>query len=128
MSDRHVRLSARARRAGARRLHALLVLAVGLVAGIAVLAPASPSAAAETTLCTGFTACNGAGRSNYGYESVYTQSFWSQDSGHNCTNYVAFRFSQKGIGRPGWARGGAAAWGRHGPVPPDAPGSDMRAT
>lgn len=44
-------------------------------------------------------------RGNGGYESVYTRSFWNMFGGHNCTNYIAYRLSQRGIvsshGSPG---------------------------
>ena len=63
-------------------------------------------------LCTGFAGCDSAGYSNFGYESVYTHSYWGQDSGHNCTNYVAYRFSAAGVGKPAWIGiGDAEMWG-----------------
>ncbi len=64
-------------------------------------------------LCTGFAGCNAAGRGNAGYESVYRQSFWSQYSGHNCTNYVAYRLIRNGMSstRPAGAKGYARDWG-----------------
>ena len=53
-----------------------------------------------------------AGYSNFGYESVYTHLYWGQDSGHNCTNYVAYRFSAAGVGKPAWIGiGDAEMWG-----------------
>ncbi|RKT77661.1 CHAP domain-containing protein [Terracoccus luteus] len=72
------------------------------------------SAAREwIVLCTGFSGCNAAGRGNAGYESVYRQSFWSQYSGHNCTNYVAYRLIRNGMSatRPAGAKGYARDWG-----------------
>ncbi len=60
----------------------------------------SPSAISWLNpMCTGFAGCNAQGRGNGGYESVYTRSFWSMIAGHNCTNYVAYRLSQRDIAR-----------------------------
>ena len=47
--------------------------------------------------CTGFADCNVRGLGNAGYQDVYIQSFWGAYGGHNCTNYVAYRLSQRGI-------------------------------
>lgn len=73
----------------------------------------SPSAISWLNpMCTGFAGCNAQGRGNGGYESVYTRSFWNMFGGHNCTNYIAYRLSQRGIGQftvPG--NGDAKNWG-----------------
>ncbi len=47
--------------------------------------------------CAGFVDCTAKGLGNAGYQNVYTQSFWGAYGGHNCTNYVAYRLSQRGI-------------------------------
>ena len=64
-------------------------------------------------LCTSFSPCKAAGYGNDGYDGVYRTSFWSQYSGHNCTNYVAYRMIRNGMSstRPAGSRGYARDWG-----------------
>ncbi|MFT3889484.1 MAG: CHAP domain-containing protein [Arachnia sp.] len=65
-------------------------------------------------LCLGFSQCDDRGYGNGGYRSVYTKSYWNMYGGHNCTNYVAYRLTQRGIAQftvPG--RGNAKYWGEH---------------
>ncbi|MEZ5186628.1 MAG: CHAP domain-containing protein [Candidatus Nanopelagicales bacterium] len=94
------------RRTGRATATALALL--GLLLGIVGVGSAAPAQAAMSTICTGFAGCNNAGRSNFGYQNVYTQSFWGMVGGHNCTNYVAYRF---GGSRPSWLPGGMGdAW------------------
>ncbi|MEO5743345.1 MAG: CHAP domain-containing protein, partial [Terracoccus sp.] len=64
-------------------------------------------------LCTSFSPCQAAGYGNDGYDAVYQSSFWSQYSGHNCTNYVAYRMIRNGMSstRPAAIRGNALNWG-----------------
>jgi surface antigen len=94
------------------KIHALM-MALLLVAAAAVgVVRAGPASAAAQTLCTGFSGCSAAGYGNAGYSSVYTNSYWGQYGGHNCTNYVAYRFQNAGIGKPGWLGiGNADMWG-----------------
>jgi surface antigen len=87
-----------------------MVLALGLV-GIP-----QPAAAITwyTKLCVGFSTCESRGYGNGGYSSVYKKSYWNMYGGHNCTNYVAYRLSERGIAQftvPG--RGNAMFWGEH---------------
>lgn len=87
---------------------AVSALAVGLTA--VALQPAQQAQASYTIMCVGFSACSASGYSHYGYATAYTQSWWGQWSGHNCTNYAAYRLAKKGVGNPG-INGNAGAWG-----------------
>ncbi|HKT56928.1 MAG TPA: CHAP domain-containing protein [Microbacterium sp.] len=79
-----------------RAVSALAVIAIVLGGFIAGALPAQ-ALTWYGTMCKGFTACTTAGYSNAGYSAVYTQSFWYMYSGHNCTNYAAYRLQQRGI-------------------------------
>ena len=84
---------------------AMLVAAVGL---------AAPARSSEwTVLCTGYDACAKAGYSNAGYKEHASTSYWSQSTGHNCTNYVAYRLVTNGLPnkRPIQLTGNAYRWG-----------------
>jgi surface antigen len=68
---------------------------------------------ASAYLCTGYVACAEAGYSHAGYRGVSGQMFWRMYSGHNCTNYAAYRMVKSGLPntRP-WSGGGnASQWG-----------------
>ena len=83
-------------------------LAAALVAALAVaLTPAA--AHAETTLCSGSSfsqtaACDPAWAVNM------TFMHWRMYSGHNCTNYVAWRLSVDGVPQPSYLLGNARDW------------------
>ncbi|MCU1537393.1 MAG: hypothetical protein JWP82_1744 [Humibacillus sp.] len=64
-------------------------------------------------LCTGYSGCNAAGYSDSGYSSVSSTSYWRQSTGHNCTNYVAYRMVRGGMPntRPASLTGYASNWG-----------------
>ncbi|MEO7754312.1 MAG: CHAP domain-containing protein, partial [Terracoccus sp.] len=97
--------------------------------GIAVAAPAQaadpapspyPFASPEwvgsrewIVLCTGFDSCKASGYSEGGYKGVMYNSFWRQSTGHNCTNYVAYRLVQNGLPntKPSSLSGNAFNWG-----------------
>lgn len=72
-----------------------------------------PAQASSTLLCRGFTGCFKAGYPNFGYAGVYRQMFWRMYSGHNCTNYMAYRMIQAGMPatRPWSGSGNARNWG-----------------
>ena len=75
-------------------------------------APVAPSAA-TTYLCSGYSGCVGAGYSDAGYGAVSGKMYWQMYSGHNCTNYAAYRVIKAGgpATRP-WSGGGnASEWG-----------------
>ena len=99
------------------RVAAVFLLLLSTLVGLP-LALAGPASAATGTsnLCTGFVACTAAGDSDFRYSSYYTHSYWTQYAGHNCTNYVAYRFTAAGIARPSWlGRGDAVTWGSYAP-------------
>jgi surface antigen len=96
------------------------VAILGLLAGVlAVLAPAVPLASAPAAsassayLCMGYTRCADAGYSHAGYASRNDRMYWRMYSGHNCTNYVAYRMIQAGMSteRPWSGSGNAYNWG-----------------
>ncbi len=93
---------------------------LGLLAGVlAVLAPAvqvvsAPAASASSAyLCMGYTRCADAGYGHAGYASRSGRMYWRMYSGHNCTNYVAYRMIQAGMSteRPWSGSGNAYNWG-----------------
>ncbi|CAI9414680.1 CHAP domain-containing protein [Nocardioides sp. T2.26MG-1] len=64
-------------------------------------------------LCMGYTACRDAGMGNAGYAANNRTMYWRMYSGHNCTNYAAYRMVKSGLPneRP-WSGGGNATyWG-----------------
>lgn len=80
--------------------------------GVLVSAPL-PATSATTTLCAGWTGCPAAGYSDAGYGAASKASYWRMFSGHNCTNYVAYRMIQAGMSteRPFSGTGNAYNWG-----------------
>jgi surface antigen len=84
----------------------------GLLFGL--LVTATPAGATSTIICKGFTACANAGYSSFGYgPSNYKKMWWRMYSGHNCTNYMAFRMIKAGMteSRPWSGSGDARNWG-----------------
>ncbi len=87
-----------------------------LVAILAVVLPpaAPPSGASSVYLCSGYTSCANAGYGNAGYAARSNQMYWRMYSGHNCTNYIAYRMIRAGMSteRP-WSGGSGNAyyWG-----------------
>ncbi len=75
---------------------------------------ASPAAATSTYLCSGYSSCAAKGYSSSGYAGVNNKMYWRMYSGHNCTNYVAYRMIKAGMSseRP-WSGGSGNAyyWG-----------------
>ncbi len=95
-----------------RRWSALLVVLAALV-GVGVTPRSADAFSWMYKKCTGFAGCDRLGYGNAGYEKVYKQSFWLMYGGHNCTNYVAYRMSAKGMATirvPG-QDGNATNWG-----------------
>ncbi len=83
-------------------------------AGTALVAlPVAPAEASITTLCSGYTSCAAKGMGNAGYASANRTSYWRMFSGHNCTNYAAYRMVRAGLGsaRPWTGGGNATNWG-----------------
>ncbi|HET8594992.1 MAG TPA: CHAP domain-containing protein [Intrasporangium sp.] len=96
-----------------RRVVSRVLLAIGvLIAGLLTNAPGARSAE-WIVLCTGYDTCATAAYPNAGYDAVSSTSFWSQYTGHNCTNYVAYRMVKNGMSsvRPASLSGNASNWG-----------------
>jgi surface antigen len=86
---------------------------VGLLMSLLTLAGSTPADATSTYLCAGYTGCARAGYSSAGYAEVNDRMYWRMYSGHNCTNYAAYRMIKAGMPteRP-WAGSGMAYnWG-----------------
>ncbi|MGZ6751330.1 MAG: CHAP domain-containing protein [Nocardioides sp.] len=109
---------------------ALAALTLGLVLGLlsATLGPLAPARAdvsraaareaqrsGATILCTGYAGCRDAGYSNAGYQAAGGQMYWRMYSGHNCTNYAAYRMVRSGLPntRPWDGGGNAMYWGHY---------------
>ena len=84
-----------------------------LCGGVALTAGAMPASATVSTLCKGYTACAKAGMSDSGYGAASKTMYWRMYSGHNCTNYVAYRMVRSGLAntRPWSGSGNATNWG-----------------
>ena len=67
----------------------------------------------STYLCSGYAGCQAAGYGNYGYRQASSTMYWRMYTGHNCTNYVAYRLVQSGMPnvRPWDGGGNASNWG-----------------
>ncbi|CAN5414709.1 hypothetical protein BH11ACT8_BH11ACT8_32850 [soil metagenome] len=96
------------------RLRRLLpVLLVG--AALTVLGPvgAPPASASSTYHCSGYQPCADLGMGSSGYAAHSNKMYWRMYSGHNCTNYVAYRMIQAGMSteRPWTGSGNASNWG-----------------
>lgn len=84
-----------------------------LLSGLGLVAASAPASATSTTLCTGYSACARAGMSASGYAANRYTMWWRMYTGHNCTNYAAYRMVSNGMPneRP-WSGGGNARyWG-----------------
>ena len=96
-------------------LLATLLVAVGVQqrATSPIVSEAPERAAGSTYLCTGYAGCRNAGYSDAGYGAVNSQMYWRMYSGHNCTNYAAYRMIQAGLSteRPWSGTGMAYNWG-----------------
>lgn len=74
----------------------------------------APSAtAAQVGLCDGYVGCAEKGYGNSGYRANNDRMWWRMYTGHNCTNYVAYRMVQSGMSpeRPWDGNGNASNWG-----------------
>ncbi len=93
-------------------LRVWFVALVGLVATFLVPVGAG-SAAVSSYLCWGYDGCATAGYSHAGYKQASKTMWWRMYSGHNCTNYVAYRMIQNGYSdqRPWVGNGNATNWG-----------------
>jgi surface antigen len=84
-----------------------------LVSGFVVAVTSTPASATSTLLCKGYAGCNKVNLSNAGYQAANGKMWWRMYSGHNCTNYVAYRLVQNGMpsARPWTGSGNANNWG-----------------
>ena len=84
-----------------------------MLASLAV-ASSRPAHAEQTELCSGYAGCAEKGYGNRGYRSESDRMWWRMYTGHNCTNYVAYRMVQGGLSaqRPWEGDGNASNWGR----------------
>ena len=64
-------------------------------------------------LCYGYVDCKNAGMGNAGYAGANDKMYWRMYSGHNCTNYAAYRMVKSGLpnSRPWTGGGNAMYWG-----------------
>ncbi len=71
------------------------------------------TAGGTAILCWGYSGCARAGMGNAGYSSVNHRMYWRMYSGHNCTNYAAYRMVHAGMpnSRPWTGSGNATNWG-----------------
>ena len=86
---------------------ALVVLVLPTTAGRISLT------ATSTYLCSGWSGCPAGGYGDGGYGKASSTMYWKMFSGHNCTNYVAYRLIQSGMPdvRPWSGSGNASNWG-----------------
>src|SRR6478735_8164158 len=107
--------SARGPRPARTRTGAVLVAVVALLLGaVGTVGLAGPARSAEwIVLCTGYDPCQAAGYPNSGYKDNSATSYWRQSTGHNCTNYVAYRRVKNGLPntKPATLSGNAYNWG-----------------
>jgi surface antigen len=88
----------------------LLTLATGTATALVAI----PSADATISrLCKGYRGCGDAGMGNGGYASNSGTMWWRMYTGHNCTNYAAYRMVKSGMPneRPWSGSGNASNWG-----------------
>lgn len=89
-----------------------MIALLGLIVSLAVQVPTAQ--ASSTLLCKGFTQCEAAGYSSFGYGPTnYQKMWWRMYAGHNCTNYMAYRMIKAGMPtqRPWSGSGDARNWG-----------------
>lgn len=74
---------------------------------------ATPAVADQVALCNGYAGCRDAGYSSYGYRTEGDRMWWRMYSGHNCTNYAAYRMVRGGMSRtrPWEGNGNGSNWG-----------------
>ncbi|HEX8511382.1 MAG TPA: CHAP domain-containing protein [Propionibacteriaceae bacterium] len=83
-------------------------------AGVVLLGTGTlPASATYLKLCTGYASCKATSYSHFGYEAAAKTAYWRMATGHNCTNYVAYRLVRNGMPniRPWAGTGNAYNWG-----------------
>jgi len=78
-----------------------------------VTVEAAPASATVSYLCSGYSGCADKGMSSSGYAAANGTMYWRMYSGHNCTNYAAYRMVRSGLPnvRPWDGSGNATNWG-----------------
>ncbi len=96
-----------------RRAAAVLLVCGLLPAVVPSVTATAPAQASSVYLCNGYKPCSKAGMSDFGYGAANGSMYWRMYSGHNCTNYVAYRMIQAGMSteRPWSGSGMAYNWG-----------------
>ena len=85
-------------------------LAAVLVAATVVMTgPATSPAAAQTVLCSGVSVKE-VQKCDPGWAANMHFMHWRMYSGHNCTNYVAYRLKRDGVPQPSYRLGNADTW------------------
>ncbi|MGH3473602.1 MAG: CHAP domain-containing protein [Aeromicrobium sp.] len=85
-------------------------LAAVLVAAMVILAGLTTSpAVAQTTICSGVSVQE-VQRCDSGWAANMHFMHWRMYSGHNCTNYVAYRLKRDGVPEPSYRLGNADTW------------------
>ena len=84
-----------------------------LCTGVGTTVEMAPASATVTTLCKGYSACSKAGMTASGYAGASGTMWWRMYTGHNCTNYAAYRMVRSGLPnvRPWSGNGNATYWG-----------------
>ena len=92
-------------------LMAVLALLLGAAGTVGLAGPAR--SAEWIVLCTGYDPCQSAGYPHSSYKENSATSYWRQSTGHNCTNYVAYRLVRNGLPntKPATLSGNAYNWG-----------------
>jgi surface antigen len=95
----------------APRVTAAVGISLAVLMSLAGVAAAAP-ALADTVLCSGtsYSVCINAGYTDHGYHEHSGTSYWGADTGHNCTNYVAYVETLNGVARPSYHLGNAWQW------------------
>jgi surface antigen len=91
-----------------RRLGAFLA-AVLVAAAVLMTGPATSPAAAQTTICSGVS-IKDVQKCDPGWAANMHFMHWNMYSGHNCTNYVAYRLKRDGVPQPPYRLGNADTW------------------
>ena len=93
---------------------ALLASVCVLLSVVSSAPPTLRTTSGSTYLCSDYRGCRDAGYSDAGYGAKNGAMYWRMYSGHNCTNYVAYRMIKAGMSteRPWSGSGMAFNWGR----------------
>ena len=76
---------------------------------VVVAAPTAGPAAAQTLICSGVSVAD-VRKCDAGWAANMAFMHWRMYSGHNCTNYVAYRLGRDGVPEPPYLLGNANTW------------------